>query len=584
MMLQRIKYLIPLLFVLLLLPLTSVAAEETAVTQPDPPVQPAVPENLRSPRATLKTFITAAKQLKSGENAGMDALLSTLDLSSINPLVRNERGRDLGWMLIEVMDKSMAVRMKRVPSAEDSKPYRIHAFPNGVVRLSRQADGRWLFDNETMSSLPQIYEQITKGQSKKKKAKDDETPSYLPWHLRMRNMLPESLTQELFGIELWRLLGVFVVVLVGIVLDRIASMFLSLVVRRWRSRTKQEKFREISDGVMRPLGLMVLAVVWWVGLMLLGLPENAMLILLVAVKFLTALSAVWTAYRLVDLIAAYLTVKAEKTDSKLDDVLVPLVLRTMKVFVTIIGTVFIADNLNVNISSLLAGLGLGGLAFALAAKDVIQNLFGSVTVLLDRTFHVGDWVVIGDIEGTVEDIGFRSTKLRTFYNSIVTLPNSKLVTASVDNMGERRYRRMKMMLGLTYDTKPEMIEAFCEGVRELVRIHPYMRKDYFHVYFNGFGATSLDVLVYVFWRTPDWGAELRERHRFLLDIHRLAGHLGVEFAFPTQTLYVRQEEESGPTSPLELEGQDALEKGRQAARSIAQWVDEKPLSADFSGS
>ena len=107
-------------------------------------------------------------------------------------------------------------------------------------------------------------------------------------------------------------------------------------------------------------------------------------------------------------------------------------------------------------------------------------------------------------------------------------------------MGERRYRRMKTMLNLTYDTSPEKIDAFCEGVRALIRLHPYMRKDYYEVYFNAYNSASLDILIYVFWATPDWNMELRERHRFLLDILRLSKQLGVEFAYPTQTLYLKQ--------------------------------------------
>ena len=570
------RYLL-LLIVLLQLPLFAIAAEEPVASHDEPAAQAVVPDNLKNPRAMLETFYRAAELLKAGDQKGMPLLISTLDLSSINPLIRNERGSDLGWMLIDVMDWSRSIRIKRVPTIADRSPYQIHTFPDGVVRLSRQPDGRWLFDNETISKLPQLFERL----SKEAMASGDKTSSSAPWHLRIRNMLPGSLTQELFGVELWRLLGIFVIVLVGVLLDRIVSVILRVMVRSWRRRSKHDAYQNVSDEIMRPLGMMLLAIIWWLGLTLLGLPENVMVVLLVAVKFLTALSAVWAAYRLVDLLAAYLTHKASLTDSKLDDVLVPLLIRTMKVFVTIIGTVFIADNMNVNVSSLLAGLGLGGLAFALAAKDVIQNLFGSITVLLDRTYHVGDWVKIGDKEGTVEHIGFRSTKLRTFYNSVITLPNATMITASVDNMGERRFRRMKSTLGLSYETKPEMVEAFCEGVRELVRIHPYMRKDYYHVYFNGFGASSLDILVYVFWEAPDWSTELRERHRFLLDIHRLAEKMGVEFAFPTQTLYMRQEGESAPAPSLDA-GQDALEMGRFKARSVAEAFTEKPPVVSFS--
>ena len=177
---------------------------------------------------------------------------------------------------------------------------------------------------------------------------------------------------------------------------------------------------------------------------------------------------------------------------------------------------------------MIAGLGLGGLAFALASKDMVQNLFGSVTILLDRTFAVGDWIIVDGKEGSVESIGFRSTRIRTFYNSMLTVPNSTFITASVDNMGERRYRRLSTKLGLAYETPPDKIEAFCEGVRELVRQHPYMRKDYFHVYFNGYADSALEILVYVFWETPEWSTELRERHRFLLD----RGYFDEQMAIP----------------------------------------------------
>jgi MscS family membrane protein len=242
------------------------------------------------------------------------------------------------------------------------------------------------------------------------------------------------------------------------------------------------------------------------------------------------------------------------------------------VFIIVIGVIFSADNLNVDVTSLLAGLGLGGLAFALAAKDLLGNFFGSITVLLDRPFHIGDWVIIGDVEGSVEQVGFRSTRIRTFYNSLITLPNALLTTSKIDNMGARRYRRMRTMLSLTYSTPPEKIDAFCEGVRALVQLHPYMRKDYYHVYFNEYNSASLDILVYVFWQTPDWNTELRERHRFLLDILRLAKQLNVEFAYPTQTLYLKQANDAEPGGSddfqVAMTEAEAFEMGRKQATSI----------------
>jgi MscS family membrane protein len=394
----------------------------------------------------------------------------------------------------------------------------------------------------------------------------EQDSSAMPLHLKVRRQLSANWKEKSFLIENWQWIGLLIIIALGLVADKLFALLLALGLRQWKLRTGFEEFRSLPDDILRPWGLMLMAVIWWLGINLLGLPERALLILLVAVKFLAAFSAVWAAYRLVDLLAAQLIARADRTESKVDDVLFPLIPKTLKIFITVIGGVFIADNMNIDVTSLLAGLGLAGMAFALAAKDLVQNLFGSVTVLMDRTFSVGDWIKLEDVEGTVETIGFRSTRIRTFYNSMITIPNAKFITASVDNMGERVYRRYSAHLGLTYDTPADKIEAFCEGIRELVRQHPYMRKDYFHVYFNGYGPSSLDILVYVFWRVPNWGTELRERHRFLLDILRLANRLEVEFAFPTQTLYMQRGGEAGMNEHWPQE--EAFDQGRARARDI----------------
>ncbi|MDQ7072643.1 MAG: mechanosensitive ion channel [Gammaproteobacteria bacterium] len=149
-----------------------------------------------------------------------------------------------------------------------------------------------------------------------------------------------------------------------------------------------------------------------------------------------------------------------------------------------------------------------------------------------------------------------------------------MTSTKIDNMGARRFRRMKTMLGLTYDTPPEKIEAFCEGIRTLIQLHPYMRTDYYQVYFNQYSAASLDILIYVFWQTPDWNTELRERHRFLLDILRLAKQLDVEFAYPTQTIYLKQGEGMSESvqQPFQttMSEQDAFAMGQKQAQAIVE--------------
>ncbi|MCG7959115.1 MAG: mechanosensitive ion channel family protein, partial [Candidatus Thiodiazotropha taylori] len=509
-------------------------------------------------------FLHAMNDIKRGAPERIDAAITTLDLSAINSLVRKEQGSDLAWMLIEVMDRTRVVDLKKVPNHSDGPTYLFHRYQHGDIRIARTESGAWLFDQNTISQLPAIMDEVAETQRVDGKQAES---SKIPWHIRFRQQIPASFKATTFLLPNWQWLGLLFTIMLGVVADKLLSFFLRSGVRRWRNRTKHPEFKEISADILRPLGLMAMALIWWSGINLMGLSENVMLILLVAVKFLASISGVWAAYRLVDLVSAFLHKRAQMTENKLDDALVPLIPRTLKIFVTVIGFVFIADNLNVDISSLLAGLGLGGLAFALAAKDMVQNLFGSVTVLMDRTFSVGDWIVVDGVEGSVERIGFRSTRIRTFYNSVVTVPNSKFITATVDNMGERRYRRLSCKLSLTYDTPPDRIEAFCEGVRELVRQHPYMRKDYYQVYLNEFAASSLDVLLYVFWETPEWNTELRERHRFMLDILRLAQGLGVEFAFPTQTLYMKQEEGDGSGSD-----EMSQSKAQQLGQSLAQQI------------
>ena len=529
-------------------------------------VEQAAPSSkLRSPQATVKQFLAAMTRVTAGDHEAMEQALETLDLSKVSPLIRTERGQQSARLLFTILQLSDMPKLEDIPQKPAKEQYILLKTEQGsiVLRLSQQQS--WLFSSRTVENIPAIFDAMTLDE-----ALDPENGNVvaLPTSVQLRAHMPSVLKQG-FLLEYWQWIGLFLIIVVGSIADKVLAWILKVNVSRWQKT--HPSFEGLDSTVLRPLGLMAMALMWWSGLNMLGLPDTALVILLVAVKLLVSLSGIWSAFRIVDIFDAFWTNKALKTTNKFDDLLVPMLSKSLKVFVVVIGIVFAADNLNIDVTSLLAGLGLGGLAFALAAKDLLGNFFGSVTVLLDRPFSIGDWVVIGDIEGTVEQVGFRSTRVRTFYNSLVTMPNSILTTTKIDNMGARSYRRMKHVLSVTYDTSPEKIEAFCEGIRKIIQLHPYMRKDFYQVYFNEYGAASLNILVYVFWATPDWSMELRERHRFLLDILRLAKQLDVEFAFPTQTLYLKQGDgehtAAGPFKP-NMSYDDALARGRQEAESI----------------
>ncbi|MCZ6772901.1 MAG: mechanosensitive ion channel, partial [Proteobacteria bacterium] len=390
------------------------AAAQIALDQAAPAAVPApqpsaIPARLKSPRATMETFLASMKAVIGGDQTKIGRAISTLDLSEVSSLVRNEKGRDLVWILKEVIDRTRVPDTKRFSTREKGDPYVFQIYAQGTLAIVFKQNEGWRFGVETVEALPAILDELVE-QQKAEGVRQVEL-SHLPFHLRLRSQLPPAMKERTLVLEHWQWLGMLLIILLGVILDKLVSMLLSLGVRVWRDRFATGSYREVADSILRPLGLMAMAFVWWAGLNMLGLPAKALVVLLVSVKFLACLSTVWGAFRLVDLLGAFLRDKALGTETKLDDALVPLVTKTMKVFVTVMGVVFIADNLNVDVTSLLAGLGLGGLAFALAAKDVAGNLFGSITVLLDQTFHVGDWVIIGDVEGTVERIGFRSTRV-----------------------------------------------------------------------------------------------------------------------------------------------------------------------------
>jgi MscS family membrane protein len=282
----------------------------------------------------------------------------------------------------------------------------------------------------------------------------------------------------------------------------------------------------------------------------------------------TYLTLFWIGLRLTVYFEVFMLESARLSPQKTDDLLIPLLSKTLKIILFIVALISIAEILNLPLASLLAGLGIGGIAIAMAAKDTIANIFGSLTVVTDRPFAIGDWVKIDGVEGTVERLGFRSTRIRTFYNSLVSVPNSILLTASVDNLGERRYRRFKTMIAITYDTPAEKIEAFITGIRTLIDLQPETRKDYYMVHLNSFGSSSLDILLYVFFASASWDAELASRERLMLDIIRLAQKIGVEFAFPTQTIHLQKEHDPTPSLASVASVNKHVDLGKKTAQKI----------------
>ena len=219
----------------------------------------------------------------------------------------------------------------------------------------------------------------------------------------------------------------------------------------------------------------------------------------------------------------------------------PLIKKTLAVVFVVMAALTVAQRLGVNVAAFITGLGIGGLAFALAAQDTIANFFGSLVVVLDRPFRVGEFVGIGAAEGTVEDIGLRSTKLRTGARTLIVIPNKLVANESVTNFSRMPQRRVDQRIGLTYGTTPEQMEAILGDIRGILRADAGVHPDLIAVHFTDYSDSSLDIQILYFSANPDWLKHLELRERVNLRIMRAVGARGLSFAFPTQTLHVEDE-------------------------------------------
>lgn len=353
------------------------------------------------------------------------------------------------------------------------------------------------------------------------------------------DLMPRSGTFTFMGLYIWQHLGIMAIILVGFLLHKLLSFLFSRLLYRGATQLGYTKLvRPYLLPVARPLSLFVVFLFVMIVFPVLQVPPETGRYFSFGFKAVLPFFGVLVFYKLVDVFSLYLESLAGKGDSSLDNHVIPLIRKVLRVFVVVVGGLFILQNLNVNITALLAGISIGGLALALAAQDTLKNFFGSLMIFIDKPFSVGHWITTGDLDGTVEEVGFRSTRIRTFRNSLTYVPNGKLADSTIDNHGLRQYRRFFFNISITYDTPPDLIEVFVEGLRKIVEQHPNTRKDFYIVEFNDMADFSLKVMFYIFFAVPTWPEELKARHEVLIEIVRLAEKLGVRFAFPTQTLHM----------------------------------------------
>ncbi|MBK5243145.1 MAG: mechanosensitive ion channel family protein [Clostridium sp.] len=246
----------------------------------------------------------------------------------------------------------------------------------------------------------------------------------------------------------------------------------------------------------------------------------------------------WGAYNLTEESSVLFEKMHKAYDIKVDKILFPFISKILRFIIIALAINVIADIWSIPIQGFITGLGLGGLAFALAAKDAAANIIAGIFIILDKPFTIGDWVSIDTLEGTIESISFRTTKIRTFDEAIITVPNSKLANEPLTNFSRRGKRRITFNLGVTYGTSSEKLQSCVDNIRNMIENHPQVNKETIFVNFDKFSASSLDIFIYFFADTTALAEYLKIKENINFNIIGILEQLGVSMAFPSTSIYV----------------------------------------------
>ena len=351
------------------------------------------------------------------------------------------------------------------------------------------------------------------------------------------------------GIPLWQYPASLIYILLAFVLSKCLDFGTRIYVKQWAERTKT-KFDDLVLTLLRgPLKLISFVILLHIGLQIFNWPQWIEEILRKGLKIAVACSLTYMALELIDLFMGYWKKRtAHETDKSFDEQIFPIINKALKLCLIVVAVLVTTQNLGLNISSVVASLSIGGLALGLAAQDTLANLFGAVAVLIDKPFRIGDRIRIDSVDGTVEAIGLRSTRIRNLDGHFITIPNKTMGSAIITNVTRRPNIKTEVNIGITYDTPTEKVKRALDILAEIYKNHP-MTFDVL-ISFNKFNDSSLNILVVHWWNSTDQKAYLSGMQELNLMVKTRFDEERIGFAFPTQTLYVKQDSEwqvNGPT-------------------------------------
>ena len=343
-------------------------------------------------------------------------------------------------------------------------------------------------------------------------------------------------TQQFFDIPLGNILAAFFSFFFFLFLRKLFAALVIKVLQPLTKRTQNNYDERILLALKGPLTFVFIiigvrlffALLFW---------ETEMINNIIS--SMIAYNMFWVLYELINALRGIVYHFTSRINPELSYEVGNFILAIFKGIVLIIGLASILQVWGINVGGLIAGLGIGGLAFALAAKDTAANLFGSVALLLDKSIKIGEWIKIDGVEGVVEDIGMRTTKIRSFGKSLITLPNQVIANSPIENFSRRGIRRIKMTIGVTYATSSEQMESILTDIRTMLKTHENIaQKETLLVNFTSFDDSSLGIFIYTFTNTANWDRYMNIKEDINLKIMKIIEENNSDFAFPSQSIYV----------------------------------------------
>jgi MscS family membrane protein len=331
----------------------------------------------------------------------------------------------------------------------------------------------------------------------------------------------------------------FGVVLGGVIGGKIFYWVSSKFIKVFTRKTKTMLDDILVGALERPIVFLLFVAGFWIGSRFLTLSDGTEIVFRNITSIMITMNVAWILMNILDsFILNYLTPAASKTKTDLDDALIPIVRKALKIIIVIIAIVMIIDNFGYDVTSLVAGLGLGGLAFALAAKDLLANLFGGIAILTDKPFKIGDRIRLDEKnDGFVREIGLRTTRIETLDGTQVIIPNSKIADSILENVSREQARKIKMTIGLTYETSSAKLARAKKIIQDIILKNPDTL-DKSRVSFFNFSDSSLDILV-IYW-IKNFDNILGARDHINTEIKKRFDKEKIDIAYPTRTIHMKK--------------------------------------------